>query len=434
MVDAGSTGSRIHAYRFNNCGPTPELEDEMFEQTAKKKGGSGLSSYDADAEGAAKSLDVLLDAALRTVPKQYRSCSPIAVKATAGLRKLGTEKSEKILEAVRHRLETKYPFPVLSDEKGGVEVMDGRDEGVYAWITTNYLLGNIGGPEKKPSAAVFDLGGGSTQVVFEPTAPEGNKLTVMPDGDHVYKLNFGKRSFVLYQHSYLGYGLMAARENLHSLVFSNAEKENGGPGWKPSRPITNPCIQPDQSAAVNVTFPTSHPLSPQIEVEMKGLDRPSSKDCFALAESTLHKEKECALAPCAFEGQYQPRLSDVFANEEIYLFSYFYDRLSELGMPSDFSLSQLQDVADAVCAGEASGSWKIFPSEAVDELHDRAEGCLDLSFQLALLTRGYEMEPSRRVKIAKKIDGRELGWCLGASLPLLETGNGWSCKVQDVTP
>jgi Golgi nucleoside diphosphatase len=34
----------------------------------------------------------------------------------------------------------------VSREKGGVQIMDGSDEGVYAWITTNYLLGKIGGP------------------------------------------------------------------------------------------------------------------------------------------------------------------------------------------------------------------------------------------------------------------------------------------------
>ena len=159
MIDAGSTGSRIHVYRFNNCGSTPELEDEIFHQTEKKAGGSGLSSYKEDAEGAAKSLDVLMDIAMKNVPDKIKSCTPVAVKATAGLRKLGPEMSERILKAVRHRLETEYPFPVVSEDKGGVEVMDGKYEGVYAWITTNYLLGKIGGPDKSPTAAVFDLGG-----------------------------------------------------------------------------------------------------------------------------------------------------------------------------------------------------------------------------------------------------------------------------------
>ena len=130
MIDAGSTGSRIHVYRFNNCGATPELESEVFKQTPKDGGGpghgSGLSSYMDDAEGAAKSLDILMDEALQHVPEKVRYCTPVAVKATAGLRKLGRELSEKILSAVRRRLEDKYPFPVQSAELGGVEVMDGK--------------------------------------------------------------------------------------------------------------------------------------------------------------------------------------------------------------------------------------------------------------------------------------------------------------------
>jgi len=189
MVDAGSTGSRIHVYRFNNCGATPELEDEVFKMTEKKEGGSGLSSFNTDAEGAAHSLDVLMDTAVASVPEAYRSCTPIAVKATAGLRKLGEEKSERILQAVRHRIETAYPFALVSEKKGGVQVMDGKDEGVYAWITTNYLLGKIGNSDKTPTAAIFDLGGGSTQIVFQPTfggAANGGMPEKLSEGDHKY--------------------------------------------------------------------------------------------------------------------------------------------------------------------------------------------------------------------------------------------------------
>lgn len=423
MIDAGSTGSRIHVYRFNNCGPTPELEDEIFEQTAKKPGGSGLSSYKSDAEGAAKSLDPLMEVAVKNVPEKLQGCTPVAVKATAGLRKLGPEMSDKILAAVRERLETQYPFPVLAADKGGVEVMDGTDEGVYAWITTNYLLGKIGGPDKTPTAAVFDLGGGSTQIVFEPTfkeAKDGGMPEKLADGDHKYELSFGGRDFTLYQHSYLGYGLMAARENLHKLVFDGAYAEHKkaypdstSTAWL-KKPIINPCLIPGMSREVEIPLGESHPLSPSVTVNMTGPSEGSPAQCRALAEETLKKDETCKLAPCAFNGVHQPSLEKTFAREDAYLFSYFYDRTKPLGMPSSFTIGELKDLTARVCNGPEA--WDVFTGVegALEELNDRAETCLDLSFMLALLHTGYEMPIDREVKIAKKIRNRELGWCLGA--------------------
>lgn len=418
MIDAGSTGSRIHVYRFNNCGSTPELEDELFKQTAKKEGGSGLSSYKGDADGAAKSLDVLMDAAVKEVPDEYKSCTPVAVKATAGLRKLGPEMSDAILAAVRNRLETEYPFPVLSAEKGGVEVMDGKDEGVYAWITTNYLLGKIGGPDKTPTAAVFDLGGGSTQIVFQPTFPNlkgGGMPEKMAEGDHKYELSFGGRKFDLYQHSYLGYGLMAARENLHKVVVESMHSEHKESTEWLSHPILNPCIAPGMTREVTVEMGKGHALGSSVKVKMAGPKKGAPAQCRALAEKTLKKDASCTLQPCAFNGVHQPSLAKTFSREDVYLFSYFYDRTFPLGMPESFTLNELKDLAHRVCSGEES--WDVFHSieGAVDELKGRPESCLDLNFMFALLHTGYEMPMDREVKIAKKIKGNELGWCLGAS-------------------
>lgn len=437
MIDAGSTGSRIHVYRFNNCGPSPELEDEMFMMTEPKAEGSGLSSsyLASDAEGAAKSLDVLMDKAVATVPESYRSCSPIAVKATAGLRKLGEEKSQQILAAVRRRLESAYPFPLVSDDKGGVEVMDGTDEGVYAWITTNYLLGKIGSADKTPTAAVFDLGGGSTQIVFQPTfpdAPNGGMPEKMQEGDHKYALSFGGRDFELYQHSYLGYGLMAARETLHQAVVLAAYKDDPS-SVKPGATIVNPCIAPNMSRDVKkIPLPAGHALGSSIDVNMVGPATSGALQCRAIAEQILNKDATCDLTPCAFNGVHQPSLSRTFAREDIYLFSYFYDRLQPLGMPDSFTLNEMAATTASVCAGESA--WDVFKGVdgALDELRDRPEHCLDLSFMLALLHTGYEMPMEREVRIAKKINGNELGWCLGASLPLLSQESGWVCKIDKV--
>ncbi|KAF2202774.1 hypothetical protein GQ43DRAFT_368319 [Delitschia confertaspora ATCC 74209] len=438
MVDAGSTGSRIHVFKFNNCGPTPELESEVFKQTEKREGGSGLSSYKEDAEGAAQSLDILLDEAVKSVPESYQRCTPIAVKATAGLRKLGPELSDNILKAVRHRLESVYPFPVVSTERGGVEVMDGKDEGVYAWITANYLLGKVGGPDKTPTAAVLDLGGGSTQIVFQPTFKEsadGGMPPKLAEGDHKYELSFGGRDFTLYQHSYLGYGLMEARNNLHSVVVKAAYEENkasADPNAWLKQPVLNPCVAPGMSKEVVVEL-GDHPLGKTVTVNMTGPSQGSPAQCRRLAEDTLQKDAECGLAPCSFRGVHQPSFEKTFHREDVYLLSYFYDRLFPLGMPESFSLSELKELAHKVCHGKES--WDVFHSieGAIEELEGRPEYCLDLNFMLALLHTGYEMPIDREVKIAKKIKGNELGWCLGASLPLLSKTSGWQCKIKEVT-
>jgi guanosine-diphosphatase len=442
MIDAGSTGSRIHVYRFNNCGPTPELENEVFKMTEKREGGSGLSSYKTDAEGAAISLDPLMDTAMESVPDEYKSCSPVAVKATAGLRLVGEEMSGKILDAVRERLETKYPFPVVSRERDGIVIMKGEDEGVYAWITTNYLLGKIGGPDHTPTAAVFDLGGGSTQIVFQPTfkdAAHGGMPEKLADGDHKYELKFGGREFSLYQHSHLGYGLMSARNAVHKLVVDNMHKSNKNTADWLSSPISNPCIAPGMSKTVNLTLSPEHDLGVWVKVVMEGPRDGIPAQCRALAEGILYKDAACNLAPCSFNGIHQPSLEKTFAREDVYIFSYFYDRTRPLGMPESFTLRELHDLTAKVCGGEQS--WDAFAglkgeeeaTTVLDDLKGRPEWCLDLSFMGALLHTGYEMPIDREVKIAKTIKGNELGWCLGASLPLLEKGSGWQCRIREVS-
>ncbi|OBT56224.1 hypothetical protein VE04_02683 [Pseudogymnoascus sp. 24MN13] len=435
MIDAGSTGSRIHVYRFNNCGPTPYLEDEAFKMTAKVEGGSsGLSSFDGDAEGAAKSLDVLMDVAMEYVPENLRSCSPVAVKATAGLRKLSGDKSNNILAAVRTRLETKYPFPVVAG-KEGVEVMEGTDEGVYAWITTNYLLDRIGGPDHIPTAATFDLGGGSTQIVFEPTfrTGAGGVPEKMAPGTHKYDLDFGGRHFELYQQSHLGYGLMESRNSIHKLVINGLLAENPDDKAWLKKPIVNPCIAPGMTKEVKIEMDKGHDLGPLLIVNMTGPSSPAPAQCRGLAEKTLKKSSECPLAPCSFNGVHQPSLEKTFTKEDVFIFSYFYDRTAPLGMPESFTLREMHDLTHQVCQGEPA--FNIFASiqDAVKELKERPEWCLDLNFMMALLHTGYEMPIDREVKINKKIRDFELGWCLGASLPLLAKNSGWTCKVSEVS-
>ena len=114
---------------------------------------------------------------------------------------------------------------------------------MYAWITANYLLNKIGeGSTSTDTLAVMDLGGASTQIVFEPTFT--NDTGLVP-GDHKYELTFGGRDFVLYQHSYLGYGLMQARRSVHNFVafaWSFSQPESAWDKMTEKTLVASPCL------------------------------------------------------------------------------------------------------------------------------------------------------------------------------------------------
>ncbi|OUM66583.1 hypothetical protein PIROE2DRAFT_68076 [Piromyces sp. E2] len=356
MVDAGSTGSRIHIYRFNYCGPSPSLEDEVFREVKP-----GLSSYPNDPEAAADSLDPLLQAAVASVPVSLQSCTPIVVRATAGLRLLGREESEAILQAL--------------PEKDGVIVMNGKDEGIYAWITVNYLLERIGEEKKLDTVAIMDLGGGSTQIVFEPFFLKDNndnrfhpffeKEDKISNEDYRVELTFGHHNYVLYQHSYLGYGLLEARDDLY--------------------PVVNPC------------FPESfnYPLTLQDNkqaVKIIGSRRVNFKDCSRVIKSTLfNKTVLCRTEPCSFDGVYQPTtLFDISLNPKV---------------------EDIAELAGKICRHHHEYDWQTKNDPYL---------CLDLTYLYTLLNYGYSIHPSKKIFLAKKINEVEAGWCLGATLQMLD--------------
>jgi guanosine-diphosphatase len=408
----------------------------------------GLSSFKADSRGAALSLKPLMETAMKSVPASLRACTPIAVKATAGLRLLGPDLSSKILLAVRDMLENEYPFPIAdggqSGKQNGIEIMEGRDEGVFAWITVNYLLNRIGsdGESVTPgtktgvkTAAVMDLGGASTQIVFEPAYKDN--LQGMHPGQHVYELsNFGGQKYTLYQNSYLGYGLMEARKSINSLSFFTfglthpdmavlAEPPKALTGAASSGfagiKVPSPCFEEGKEKKTTVR---RQGTKEEVEVTMIGTAG-GYDACKRLVEVMMDKDAVCKQSPCSFAGVYQPSLMDAFEHLPIVALSYFYDRLAPFGVNETFPLSILTGIAKKVCA--PSSTWATsFPKDqypgALDELHDRPESCLDFLYLSSLLSLGYELSDDRPITVAKKLGGVELGWCIGAVVIGLEDG------------
>lgn len=136
IFDAGSTGSRVHVYKFSHCdNQLPKLLGEHFEQL--KPGLSHYANVKKFPHEAAQSLVPLMDFALTHVPVNLQSCTPVLLRATAGLRLIGAAKADAILKEIQNL----FSASVFHVHQNSVALMDGSDEGVYAWITVNYLLG-----------------------------------------------------------------------------------------------------------------------------------------------------------------------------------------------------------------------------------------------------------------------------------------------------
>jgi guanosine-diphosphatase len=159
-------------------------------------------------------------------------------------------------------------------------ILDGKDEGVFAWITVNYLKHSFkeNSSGRSTSYAVLDLGGASTQIVFQPhvAGPESQLM----EGDHKYVLEFAGSSHTLYQHSYLGYGLMEARKSVHRLVqfMSTFNKE---PRNDAQLGIVNPCLSRGTLRSVSLE---------EGNYTMAGTDVGSFDGCKRIVELVMAKE------------------------------------------------------------------------------------------------------------------------------------------------
>ena len=99
IIDAGSSGSRVHVFEYINNGPLPIVTFGREDLSFKTK--PGLSSFAEDPHNAGYSLMELLKFASRKVPERERENARIYLMATAGLRRLDVVIQERILESCR---------------------------------------------------------------------------------------------------------------------------------------------------------------------------------------------------------------------------------------------------------------------------------------------------------------------------------------------
>lgn len=395
VFDAGSTGSRVHVYEFQFCGDHLRLlVDEVFEEVKP-----GLSHFHASPRDAAHSLSPLLKSAMERIPPDLHQCTPMVMKATAGLRLLPEESVDGILKNVRTYLAA-HPFHHHPEE--GVTVMDGAEEAVFGWVTVNYLQGKLGhGYNPADYSAVLEMGGGSTQIVFAI-----DKIQVKEEAqlkDSYYHLHFQGKDIYLYQHSHLGFGLMEARKVIKRAFLDRMAPNSDSNLWFSCFPKDHQETLTKGDANITLIGTT-----------------PSWDACLSQVMPIFKKQAQCIHPPCSFNGVHQPPLK----SKNVVAFSFFYDRLTPLGLTSPLTPFEIAKEGIKLCSASPQGHYLRL-------LEENPNYCLDVAYIFTLLHIGYQFDMDQPIEVTKQINGYEACWSLGAALKLLETPmQGKTCPVN----
>ncbi|XP_023111614.1 ectonucleoside triphosphate diphosphohydrolase 5 isoform X3 [Felis catus] len=324
MFDAGSTGTRIHVYTFVQKipGQLPILEGEIFDSVKP-----GLSAF----------VDQ---------PKQVRE------------------------------IFKKSPFLVPNDS---VSIMDGSYEGILAWVTVNFLTGQLHG-QSRETVGTLDLGGASTQITF---LPQFKKTLEQTPRGYLTSFEMFNSTYKLYTHSYLGFGLKAAR-----LATLGALETEGIDGHT----FRSACL-PRWLEAEWIFGGVKYHYGGNKEGEM-GFE-PCYTEVLRVVQGKLH----------------QP---DEVQRSSFYAFSYYYDRAVDTDM-IDYETGGVLKVED----------FERKAREVCDNLENFASGspflCMDLSYITALLKDGFGFADSTVLQLSKKVNNIETGWALGATFHLLQS-------------
>ncbi|CAM4713884.1 unnamed protein product [Leuciscus chuanchicus] len=441
VVDCGSSGSRVFVYTWpRHNGNLHELLDikQMRDKHRKPvvmKIKPGISEYASTPDKASDYISPLLSFAAQHIPKNKHQETPLYILCTAGMRVLPESQQEALLEDLRTDIPVNFNF-LFSDSH--VEVISGKQEGVYAWIGINFVLGRFNHVEdeheavvevqvpgsdqqetlvRKRTAGVLDMGGVSTQIAYE--VPKTVSFA-SPQQEEIAKnllaeFNLGcdahrtEHVYRVYVSTFLGFGGNAARQRYEENLISNTQMQNKllgqHQGEGPDSPILDPCLPAD----------LQDELGPQDQrVHLRGTG--DFERCRLLLQPFLNRTND---TNTSLNGVYQPPID--FPNSQFYGFSEFYYCTEDvLRMGGDYNSTKYSNAAKSYCATQ----WKtlkerfdrgLYASHA--DQHRLKYQCFKSAWMYEVLHSGFAFPAAyENLRTALLVYDKEVQWTLGAIL------------------
>jgi Golgi nucleoside diphosphatase len=430
MIDAGSSGCRAHVFRYGVLG-TPEGPLYVLPKHDSKKVRPGLSSFENEPVSAGISLTGLVDFMKEQIPQDKWAVTPIYLKATAGLRMLPKETSDLIIQSVQEFLSSSHNSPFYFEPKQA-SIIPGTEEGAYSWISVNYLKKVIGpfrplGQINKDNAfAVVEMGGASTQVTQIASTYADQKAI---ENGYSYDFSIQGERFVLYAHSYLGYGGDQAR-----VRFNEYLKTRRASAPKPSSQLMDPCLNSGYMRDKGHTGKSPYD-GPDGDFYVVGGGDSSDKSCHEHLESALFAKRHGMLADCkeepnfvSFDCVHQPPY--VRKSKNILIFENFFYAASGLAVnpkghneeeiatsatfPLHTSPKEYLDSARDVCGMSWDRVEHGLPKDAQPR-EQNTKWCFSATYSYLFLTHGMGLHDDQSVLVQQTVGRSDIEWAIGAA-------------------
>lgn len=453
VIDAGSSGSRAYLYVWPEHSGDPKSLlkiDPLLNRNGEpivKSISPGLSSLGDKPSGAGDYIANLLDFASEAIPEERHTATHLFILATAGMRLLSQEKQNSILTNLRQSIRENYRF--LFPEKN-LEVISGTEEGIYQWISINYVLGKLD-PSKRDSSAegsgprtvgAIDMGGASLQIAMEISSDHLLESLSTTDKNHIDSLNLGTQSsdadhtYKVFVTTFLGYGANEAlSRHRRKLILSQLEGHSRKPhGLSPQDRLHDPCLPKGLQENVTLSIDPEK-LSLQDGKRTKKLFGPATKiyligtgdwnECyielsqFIRSRETFLKSCSPGEKTCPDAGIQRPPID--FDTSEFYAFSEFwYTAEDVLRMGGVYTFDKFRRASQDFCSQDWSVIFEKFSEGSFPQadLERMKTQCFKSAWVVVALHQGlaFPENYSRLTAAPNSLNGRVIHWTLGALL------------------
>jgi golgi apyrase len=267
------------------------------------------------------------------------------------MRLLSPDHQAAVLQATCQFLKFHSDFRIDDPSPAGpcgssVRIISGEEEGLFGWISVNYLMDGFGPSNSDRSTYGFlDMGGASTQIAFEPSSEEQYKTRGLMDVR--LRLMGGEEiSHKVFVTTWLGYGTNQARERYVGQAIKQYEHSRPLLTAPIVEVIDDPCLHRGLTLDESPVY--VEPSTPHEQKRHKLQGVGSFERCLEQTLPLLNKVVPCPDAPCLFNGVHVPPI-DFSVSHFIGISEYWYSSEHVFGLGGPYDFVQYERAAQEFC-------------------------------------------------------------------------------------